>query len=357
MTHPTISILIPTLNSAKVLDKCLKSINSQDYPRNKIEILIIDGGSTDKTLKIAKKQANAQSASGGYKCKILKNPLKTAESAKALGIKKAKGKYIAFIDSDNILPHKNWLKKMIKPLESDSSLIGSEPIKFTYRKSAGFIERYSTLIGANDPYAFVTGVYDRYSYLSNTWTGLKIDQIDKGQYIKITLKPNSILPTIGANGTIFRSSFLHHRHPEHSEGSHSNYFFDIDLISLVLQKTQKPLYFAKAKIGIIHSYCESSISKFIRKQSRRLTDYYTYLPIRQFNWSKTNHIGIVKFSLYILILIPPIFDSFHGFFKKPDPAWFFHPLACFISFFTYALTTIKYHLKLLKPISRAKWQQ
>ncbi|MBU4210207.1 glycosyltransferase family 2 protein [Patescibacteria group bacterium] len=354
MTYPTISIVIPTLNSAKVLNKCLKSINSQDYPKQataksvsgRIEILITDGGSTDKTIKIAK----------GYKCKIFKNPLKTGESAKAIGIKKAKNRYIVLIDSDNILPNKSWLKKMIKPLEKDSSLIGSEPIKFTYRKSGGFIERYSALIGANDPYAFVTKVYDRFSYLTNTWTGLKIDQIDKDQYIKITLKPNSTLPTIGANGTILRSSFLH-RHPEPVEGSPSNYFFDIDLISSILQKTQKPLYFAKVKTGIIHSYCESSISKFIRKQFRRLTDYYTYLPIRQFNWSKTNRIGIIKFSLYTLTIFPPIIDSFRGYFKKPDPAWFFHPLACFISFFAYSLTTIKYHLKLLKPISRTKWQQ
>ncbi|MBU3956768.1 glycosyltransferase [Patescibacteria group bacterium] len=52
---PSISVLIPTLNAASVLGKCLKSIVEQDYPKNKIEIIIAHGGSTDKTLEIAKK--------------------------------------------------------------------------------------------------------------------------------------------------------------------------------------------------------------------------------------------------------------------------------------------------------------
>ena len=48
-----ISILIPTYNSEKYIEKCLNSVISQTYPN--IEIIIIDGGSTDKTLDIVKK--------------------------------------------------------------------------------------------------------------------------------------------------------------------------------------------------------------------------------------------------------------------------------------------------------------
>jgi len=138
---PKIDIIIPTLNSAKVLPSCLKSILKQDY--HHYQILIIDGGSTDQTLKIAKK----------FHCQIINNPLKTAEAAKALGLKKSKSEFIALIDSDNILPSKNWLTKMLLPFK-DPEIIGSEPISFTYRQNAGFIERYSSLLGANDPYAY-----------------------------------------------------------------------------------------------------------------------------------------------------------------------------------------------------------
>lgn len=335
-----ISFIIPTLNAEKVLIKCLNSIKKQKYLKNKIEIIIADGGSTDNTLKIAKK----------YNSIIIKNSLKTAEAGKAVGIKAAQGKYIALIDSDNILPTKFWLKKMINPLEKDKRLIGSEPWKFTYRKNAGFIERYSALIGANDPYAFVLGIYDRKNYINNKWTGLKINQIDKKQYILIKLQPNTITPTIGANGTIFRTSFL-------KENLKSDYLFDIDIISQVLHQTQKPLFFAKIKIGIIHTFCESSIKKFIRKQKRRLVDFYTYKNERQYNWDQTNKYGILKFLFYTLLTFPMFIDTIKGFLKKPDMAWLFHPLACYITLSIYSIIFIQKKLGILKSINRKNWKQ
>ena len=336
----SVTFVIPTLNSAKILNACLQSIKKQRYPSSKINIIIADGGSTDQTLKIARK----------YHCQIIKNPLKTAEAGKAIAVKKATGKHICLLDSDNILPHPSWLNKMLHPLQSDAQLIGSEPIRFTYRPQAGFIERYSSLIGANDPYAFVAGVYDKENRLNNRWTGLNLSQTDKNKYLKITLQPNQTLPTIGANGTIFKASFL-------KKNIKSDYLFDIDIIQQVLDKTQKPLYFAKVKTGIIHTYCESSILKFIKKQNRRLTDLYFYQPLRQYNWGQVNRYGIIKFSLYTLTFIPAFFHTLKGFCRQPDPAWFFHPLACYLSFFISALATIKHHLGLLKPISRLNWKQ
>lgn len=333
-----VSFVIPTLNAASVLGTCLKSIKKQDYKN--YEIIITDGGSTDNTLKIAKK----------FQAKIFPNPLKTAEAGKAVGIKKAIGKYIALIDSDNILPTKNWLTKNINILEKNSQIIGTEPIKFTYRRHGGFIERYSALTGVNDPYAFISGVYDRQNLINFKWTGLKINQIDKGQYIEIKLKPNQSIPTIGANGTIFRTDFL-------QKNLKSDYLFDIDILSEVLNKTQKLLIFAKVKQGIIHTFCESSIKKFIRKQNRRITDFYSYQKLRQFNWSQTNHFGVIKFTLYTVLIIPMLFDTFRGFIHKPDPAWFFHPVACFITLYLYTLTTVKNKFGLLKQLDRKTWQQ
>ena len=333
-----ISFIIPTLNAASVLETCLKSIKKQDLKN--YEIVIIDGGSTDNTLKIAKK----------YHAKIFKNPLKTAEAGKAIGVQKATGKYIALIDSDNILPTKNWLQTNISILEKDSSLIGTEPIRFTYRPKAGFIERYSALIGVNDPYAFVSGVYDRQNFINYQWTGLKIDQIDKHQYIKITLKPNSQIPTIGANGTIFRTDFL-------KNNLKSDYLFDIDILANYLNKNKKPVFFAKVKQGIIHTFCESSIKKFIRKQNRRITDYFNYQNLRQFNWNQTNKSGVLKFILYTILILPMLFDTLRGFIHKPDTAWFFHPLACFITLYLYTINTIKKRLNLLKQLDRKQWQQ
>jgi len=335
-----VSFVIPTLNASQVLEPCLESIKKQSVPSSNYEIIISDGGSTDNTLKIAKK----------YHAIIISNPLKTAEAGKAIGIKKASGKYICLIDSDNILPDNNWLNQMLLPLEKDEKIIGSEPIEFTYRSDGGFIERYSSLIGANDPYAFVTGVYDRNNYINHKWTGLKINQIDKDKYILVKLKPHQPIPTIGANGTIIRTEFL-------KNNLKSDYLFDIDIISQVINENKKPLYFAKVKQAIIHTFCESSVKKFIRKQNRRITDYYYYQKLRQYNWDQTNKFGTIKFVLYTVLILPSLFDSLRGFLNKPDVAWFFHPLACFITLYLYTINTIKYKLGILKQLNREQWKQ
>ncbi len=335
-----ISFVIPTLNAGLVLESCLESIKKQTILSKDYEIIIADGGSSDSTLKIAKK----------YQSLIVSNPLITAEAGKAVGIKHSHGKYIALIDSDNILPTKDWLKTNLDILEKDSSLIGTEPLFFTYRKKAGFIERYSALTGVNDPYAFVTGVYDRKNFINFKWTGLKIRQNDKDKYIQVELKPNLPIPTIGANGTIFRADFL-------KNNLKSDYLFDIDIISQYINTTKKPIFFAKVKQGIIHTFCENSVNKFIRKQNRRITDYYYYQKLRQFNWSQTNKKGIFVFTLYTLLILPSLIDSLRGFIHKPDIAWFFHPIACFITIYLYTINTIKYKLGILKQLNREQWKQ
>lgn len=335
-----VSFIIPTLNAQNVLEKCLNSIVKQKISHQQYEIIIIDGGSVDKTLEIAKK----------YHCIILKNLLKTAEAGKAIGIKYAKGEYVCLIDSDNILPTKNWIKKMLYPFGQNQDVIGSEPIKFTYRPKSGTIERYSALIGANDPYAFITGVYDRKNYINNQWTNLKLEQIDKNQYILIKLNPDQSIPTIGANGTIFKTNFL-------KKNLKTNYLFDIDIISQVIQQTQKPLIFAKVKVGIIHTYCESSIKKFIRKQRRRLVDYYTYKSLRSYQWQSKNSRPQIKFIFYSITILPALFDSIKGFLQKKDVIWFLHPFFCLITLFIYTFVTLQFKLGLLKPINRNLWQQ
>jgi glycosyltransferase involved in cell wall biosynthesis len=334
---PSISVLIPTLNAAKVLGSCLRSIANQDYPAEKIEIIIADGGSTDKTLEIAKR----------YRTKIYQNPLKTGEAGKAVALRQARGELVVLIDSDNILPEKNWLKKMVEPF-SDPEIIGSEPWEFTYRKQDGFIDRYCALMGMNDPLCYFLGNYDRRNVLSGKWTGLPVKQEDKGDWLKITLKLGAI-PTIGANGTILRKS--------HLRGVNvGDYLFDIDVIASLA--AQKPVKFAKVKVGIIHLYCGSDVGKFIRKQTRRIRDYLYYQKIgaRSYPWQKQNKAGLVKFVLACFTLLPLLYQTIKGYFKKPDSAWFFHPLACWLTLITYAQVSLLGKVTTVK-MGRERWGQ
>ena len=51
---PKVSFIIPTLNAAGILGNCLASIRNQDYPKERYEILVVDGGSKDGTQDIAR---------------------------------------------------------------------------------------------------------------------------------------------------------------------------------------------------------------------------------------------------------------------------------------------------------------
>src|SRR3989304_4834253 len=77
MEKPTVSILIPTLNASSVLGNCLESIKKQNYPAEKIEIIVADGGSSDGTVEIAKKYGAGDAWS----------KLKTGEAGKAAALR------------------------------------------------------------------------------------------------------------------------------------------------------------------------------------------------------------------------------------------------------------------------------
>ena len=100
-----ISIIIPTLNEEKYLPKCLDSIAKQDYSGS-YEVILGDGCSKDRTLKIAKE----------YGAKVVTEPKKTISAGRQKACEKAKGRIIVSTDADIIAP-KDWLTKADKALE------------------------------------------------------------------------------------------------------------------------------------------------------------------------------------------------------------------------------------------------
>jgi len=339
MEYPKVSFLIPTLNAESVLEDCLKSISIQNYPKDKVEVLIADGGSEDNTLELAKK----------YKAKVINNRLKTAEAGKMTALKASAGEFCAFVDSDNRLPDKTWLKDMIEPLINHVDVVGSEPWEYTWRKSDGFITRYCALIGMNDPMVHFLGNYDRVNLLTGKWTEVPHEEEDLGKYILVKFD-NRGIPTIGANGTIFRTQFL-------KSAVHGDYLFDIDILSEFIQK-EGSVKFIKLKRGIIHTYCENDILKFARKQRRRVRDFLYHKSVgdRKYNWEKSSTRGIIKFVLASVTIIPLFCQATKGYLKKRDLAWFFHPLACEITLWEYSSGAF---ISLFKKqqASRKGWKQ
>lgn len=93
-----ISIIIPVHNGENYIEKCINSVMCQTYKN--LEIIIIDDGSTDKTLSICKAISDKDN-----RIILIHQPNRGVSSARNIGIETAKGDYIGFVDADD------WIEK------------------------------------------------------------------------------------------------------------------------------------------------------------------------------------------------------------------------------------------------------
>ena len=115
---PEISIVIRTLNEAQHLSSLLSAIRLQRTNMS-YEIVLIDSGSTDKTLEIAKK----------FKCRITHIAKTSFSFGRSLneGIKFSKGKYLVFISGHCVPKNQKWLESLVHP-------IVEKKVNYTYGK-------------------------------------------------------------------------------------------------------------------------------------------------------------------------------------------------------------------------------
>lgn len=98
--HIFISVIVPFFNEEKHIEKCVKGLLHQNYPKSSYEIILIDNNSTDNSLNIAKKYPSI---------KVIQEKRKGSYSARNSGMRIANGDIIAFTDSDCI-PDPGWLQ-------------------------------------------------------------------------------------------------------------------------------------------------------------------------------------------------------------------------------------------------------
>jgi mycofactocin system glycosyltransferase len=100
---PTVTVVIPVKNRPGEIRDCLDSLKVLNYPKEKMEIIVVDDGSTDSTGDII----------ASYNVKLISLPKsKGASACRNIGVKEAKGEIIAFLDSDcTVSP--GWIKELL----------------------------------------------------------------------------------------------------------------------------------------------------------------------------------------------------------------------------------------------------
>ncbi|MEM2440510.1 MAG: glycosyltransferase [Candidatus Bathyarchaeia archaeon] len=127
--YPKVSVVIPVKNGAAKIKDLLDSLMQVDYDKDKLEIIVVDGRSTDGTQEIVSK----------YPVKLVVEEKPGVNAARNAGIKNSTGKIIAFTDHDCVVP-RDWVKKIVENLQlSDVGCVGGRILRYNNE----FLARYA----------------------------------------------------------------------------------------------------------------------------------------------------------------------------------------------------------------------
>ena len=115
---PMVSVVVPIYNGEADLPELIKCLLSQTYPQDRVEYLLVDNNSSDRTLSLLKASAE--------NCPVIhvlsENHIQSSYAARNTGIRAAVGEIIAFTDAD-CHPQPQWLDSLIQPFRDSNVVI------------------------------------------------------------------------------------------------------------------------------------------------------------------------------------------------------------------------------------------
>lgn len=120
--RPLVSVIIPVYNTEKYLCECIRSVVNQSY--EKLEIILIDDGSSDGSLEICCRWAQKDS-----RIKILSQSNLGLSVARNVGVAASKGEYISFIDSDDWIDRVYYETMVSALVKYDADIVASGVVK------------------------------------------------------------------------------------------------------------------------------------------------------------------------------------------------------------------------------------
>ena len=116
MGKKNVSVIVPVYNRASEVHKCLDALVEQTYPKEQYEIIVVDDYSTDELKSVVEKYPKVQ-----YVLNKLEFSLPAARN---MGLTKAKGEIIVFLDDDAIV-EKDYIKKIVEAFEKNDGIGGA----------------------------------------------------------------------------------------------------------------------------------------------------------------------------------------------------------------------------------------
>jgi glycosyltransferase involved in cell wall biosynthesis len=304
---PKISFVTPTLNAGGILGNCLQSIRRQDYPQDKVEILLGDGGSKDNTRDLAKQ----------FGARVIDDHGRHMEGGKRAALLHATGDYVVFVDADNEIAHPDFLRRAVEALAKNPGACGVESYYLYSPRMSSLCAYLTCVLHISDPVAWMMSVKPVF---------LRAD----GEVEHWTFPKNSLAYPLGANGFVFRKSELDlARAGEKYSDTHTS----LNLI----QATGKREWLRLRGRGVYHYYIASrgfwaTLRDFVKKRQRATCHFFDMRQQHGFSWTENKpRIPGWLAVLLCLTIVVPVLQTIAALVRTRDARWLWHPLASFLS--------------------------
>ncbi|MDO8509312.1 MAG: glycosyltransferase family 2 protein [Nanoarchaeota archaeon] len=302
---PKISFVTPMKEKDFRVIKLLDSIKSQNYPKNKIEVIITDGGSNPDVLKKCKEYSFV---------KIYHNPKGFAEGAgmgKDQGIWKSTGEFVVIAESDIELIGNEWINNMLKPLEKDKEIFASVP-RLYVNPADNFTNRYLSYVGV-DPFAVQRSIEGQLEL------NQRLIKRKENYFIEILNKDKPYC--MGSNGFMFRKSLIK---------KVGDYAQDVEFIAR-LAKADIVKFAVVNNARIWHKNVKG-LYDFLKKRVKWTRNYTTiYISEKKdFNWITDKKEFVINVASNLLVF-PNIPISIKKSVEYRDSSWLLHSPLMFLS--------------------------
>ena len=313
MNPPRVSFIIPTLNAEPVLPACLASIRTQDYPREQVEIIVSDGGSTDATRSIAVK----------FSARVVDNPQRVAEAGKRVALASSTGEFIVFVDADNELVQPDFTRLAVAALQQHPQALGLESYYLAGPRMNSFCIYLTQTLHISDPVSWIMSV-------PPVLVGMD-DQIERWTFPK-----GSLAYPLGANGFVYRRSDL--------DSLQASADFEDTHVALRLALAGKTEWLRLRKRGVRH-YVVRGLGDFVRKRRRQTYHFLTLRHKSGLSWTNMNpRVPAAVACLYCVTGIGPVFHTLLGLIRTRDWHWLWHPIASLASVLGLAWGVLTYYI-------------
>ena len=294
---PRISVIMPTLNAGTILENCLASIRRQNYPREKIEIILADAHSKDETRAIAKK----------YGALVLDDDGRDMEEGKRLALRHATGEYIAFVDADNEITHADYFELAVQALARNPQALGVESYYLPSPKMTSFCAYITHRLHISDPLS---------------WLMCANPQLvaRDGETERWTLPGNSCSYPLGANGFFYRRADL-------ESVQTGERFQDTHVALRLMQKGRREWLRIRGR-GVHHYYIQS-LWLFVKKRRRATAHFLRVHETSPTSWMKEKPpVPRWLAAVYCVTLLGPLWHTLRGMLCDGDPCWLLHLPTC-----------------------------